>query len=83
MITVSDSEVGERVHLAAYRHHVTQEAIGLRLGLGQESVSRKMHGRSAFTVIELLAISEMLGVPVSDFLDDVPVPEYLRKHPVT
>lgn len=54
-----------RAHLA--RHRVTQRDVASLLGKAQPTISRKLDGRTPFTLRELALIADRLGVEVSEF----------------
>lgn len=60
--------VAECVHLLMRRQHKTQADLGLRLGLSQAGVSRRLAGQVEFTVSELVTVARFLDVPLADLL---------------
>jgi len=72
METATDTLLsGIRVELA--RRKMTQDDLARGLGVNQHWVSRRMTGRTEWTISEVESVSEFLGVP---FL-------HLFGHPVT
>lgn len=47
---------------------MSQEAVGIALGIAQEAVSRRVRGKVEWRASELLALAPVLGVPVADLL---------------
>lgn len=47
------------------RAGINQTAVAAHLGLSQQAISRRMSGRTSFTVDELAHVAELLGVSVS------------------
>lgn len=63
------SVLGEiRANLA--RIGMTQQDLGKRAGLTQSTMSRRMTGETSFTLAELYAICDVLGVPAYELLRD-------------
>lgn len=50
---------------------MTQAAVARRLGLSRPSVSDRFRGRTRWTTAELPVVAQMLGMSVSDLLEDV------------
>lgn len=48
---------------------MTQHAVARRLGLSRSSVSDRLRGRTRWTTAELPVVAQMLGVSMSDLLD--------------
>lgn len=60
--------MGARIHTVMWRRQITQAQLAGALGIGQGAVSRKLRGRTAMTVSELLTIAQLLDVPVEQLL---------------
>ncbi len=52
------------------RRSMSQTQIAERLGISQPAVSARLLGRTPFDVNELVAIAEVLGVPVSTLIGE-------------
>lgn len=63
-----DVEIGERVHGAMWKARVSQVTLAQVLHLDQAAISRRLRGRTAWKVSELIATAGVLGVPLSDLL---------------
>ena len=50
------------------RRDMTQQALAAKLGMAQQSLSRRLRGETLFTVDDLLRIAEILGVAAADLL---------------
>ncbi|MEJ9080734.1 helix-turn-helix transcriptional regulator [Gordonia malaquae] len=50
------------------RLRVSQQKMGAALGWSQDYISRRLTGSVAFTIDELAAVAEYLGVPLSALL---------------
>lgn len=64
--------VGKCVRVEAVRRDLKQQDLADRLGLSQASVSRKLAGRTTFTVEELVDLAEWFAVPIQRFFDAGP-----------
>ena len=74
-----DEAVGTLVHRVMWSAKVSQGKLAPRLGITQSALSKKITGKSAWTVEDLLAIATELGVdprqlvpPVEDGNDSEP-----------
>ena len=67
-----DVEIGERVHQALWRQRVQQAELAEALGLDQAAVSRRLRGRTAWRVSDLLTAARVLGIPVEQLLPSDP-----------
>lgn len=70
MTTTTQGEVAAEVRAARARRQRTQADVAGRIGMRQDTYSRKERGIVPFTVAELVAIAGDLGVPVADLLPD-------------
>jgi transcriptional regulator with XRE-family HTH domain len=52
------------------RRSVRQVALAKHLGLSQAAVSRRVNGETEFSVAELLAVAELLGVSAASLLGE-------------
>jgi transcriptional regulator with XRE-family HTH domain len=68
-----DEEIGARVHSALWRARVQQKDLAAALGLDQGSLSKRLRGRIAWKVSELVVASTVLGVSVVDLLPETAV----------
>lgn len=50
------------------RQQISQTAVADRLGLSQTAVSRRLRGEVEFSVTELHAVADVLGLPVERLL---------------
>ncbi len=55
-----------RAHLAVAR--ISGAELARRVGIDQASISRRLNGRSAFTVDDLVAIADVLGITLVELL---------------
>ena len=62
--------VAERIHLQMRRQRATQDALAKHLGISQAGISRRLTGQVEFTVGELAAVAQFLGVSVHDLLPE-------------
>jgi transcriptional regulator with XRE-family HTH domain len=67
--TLSD-RVASVVRAEMARKRVGQEEIAARLGLSQASVSRRIRGVTPFELDELETVADLLGLPVTAFIED-------------
>ncbi|MFR0555886.1 helix-turn-helix domain-containing protein [Pseudoscardovia radai] len=49
---------------------VTQKEMATTLGVEQPSISYKLHGKTSWTLKDLLALSNLFSVPVEDLLTE-------------
>ncbi|MCL2453750.1 MAG: helix-turn-helix domain-containing protein [Micrococcales bacterium] len=66
----SDSGAIEAISRAMSEAGVSQSRLARRLGTTQQSVSRRLAGKTPISVPELLLIADELGVPASALLGD-------------
>lgn len=50
------------------RRGITQDTLARRVGMKQQSLSRRLRFETCFTVAELLRIAEVLGVSAAELL---------------
>lgn len=62
--------VADEVRGGMARARVTQTQLAAALGLSQPAISRRLQGKVDFTVSELRDVAAMLGVPISQLLDE-------------
>lgn len=53
------------------RRNLSQTAVGEHLGLSQAAVSAKLAGKTPFTIDQLAAIADLLGVPLETLTEGV------------
>ena len=63
--------IGERVHTLMWRSGRTQTQLASVLGVDQGSVSNRLRGKTAWTVVDLLAVAAWLDVPVTELMPAV------------
>lgn len=63
-----DVLIGEAVHAAMWRAHVSQTQLARALGLDQAAISRRLRGRTAWKASEVRVTAALLGVAVVDLL---------------
>lgn len=67
-MTVTDAEIGERVHHLMWRQRLSQTALASILGLTQGTVSKKLRGSTAWFATELITVADALGTSVEELL---------------
>src|SRR3954452_10772214 len=67
-----DKHVGSRVRLRRIELAMTQEALAGKLGLTSQQVQKYEKGTNRMAARRLHDISEVLGVPVAFFFEDLP-----------
>ena len=65
-----DTLVGERVRTWMYRRGLNQLDIANVLGIGGTTVSRKLSGKTSWSVNDLVRTAALLDVSISDLLAD-------------
>jgi transcriptional regulator with XRE-family HTH domain len=60
--------VAAEVRAEMARKKVSQQEVARRLGVAQQTISRRITGEIPFDVAELAKIAEILGVPLSHFV---------------
>jgi transcriptional regulator with XRE-family HTH domain len=63
-----DELIGARVHAAMWRAHVTQTQVARALGVDQGSVSRRLRGRIAWRVTDLIVVADLCGIDVAELM---------------
>lgn len=63
-VSAVDAAIGDRVHQEMWRSRVTQTELAAVLGFDQGALSRRLRGRTAWKVTELLIVAERLNVPL-------------------
>ncbi len=63
--------IGERVHTLMWRTGRTQKQLAAVLNVDQGSISNRLKGKTAWTVVDLLAAAAWLDVPVTDLMPEV------------
>src|SRR5690349_7576052 len=63
--------IGERVHTLMWRTGRTQKQLAAVLNVDQASISNRLKGKTAWTVVDLLATAAWLDVPVTDLMPEV------------
>ncbi len=63
-----DAEVGKNLHLMMWQRGITQERLARRLGVTQATVSRKIKGRTPWTLTEVYEAAAALGVTPEELL---------------
>jgi transcriptional regulator with XRE-family HTH domain len=62
--------VGDNVRAELARARITQQQLASKLGLTQQAVSAKLHGRSEFSVSQLQAAADLIGIPAAALLGE-------------
>lgn len=63
-------EVAGEVRALLARRQISGKQLATHLGLSQFAVSRRLRGETPFSVDELAATAEWLGVPVASLLTE-------------
>jgi transcriptional regulator with XRE-family HTH domain len=63
-----DAMVGERLHLQMWQRQIPQTRLADRLGVTQGTLSRKLRGKSPWSLDELYEAAAALGCDVTDLL---------------
>lgn len=61
------AHIGREIRAEMARQRMTHVRLAGHLGLSQNVVSQRLAGRIEFRPSELVKISEVLGVPMTDF----------------
>lgn len=60
--------VAEEIRVGLARKKMTQQKLAEKAGLTRLTLSRGLNGHRSFTIDELLAISQVLGIAFANFL---------------
>jgi transcriptional regulator with XRE-family HTH domain len=60
--------IGEHIRAARLYANLTQEAVGLRAGIGLASYNRIEQGHASPRLDSLIRIADAIGVPLSDLV---------------
>jgi transcriptional regulator with XRE-family HTH domain len=72
MPTLTHSErVARNVRAEMVRAAINQTDIASHLGISQQSISRRLSGRTSFTIDELAHIAIVLNVRLADLIGEV------------
>ena len=69
---LANSLIGERVHTLMWRRGHTQRQLAAILGVDQGSISNRLHGKTTWSAIEVVAVATWLDEPVTDLLAGLP-----------
>lgn len=64
----TDVAIGDRVRREMWERHIPYVRLAEKLGLDQSAGHRRLSGRTAWKVRDLLIAAEMLGLPVEELL---------------
>jgi hypothetical protein len=64
----TDVAIGDRVRREMWERHIPYVRLAEKLGLDQSAGHRRLSGKTAWKVRELLIAAEMLGMAVEDLL---------------
>ncbi len=67
-----NESIGENVHLLLRRRGISATAAGRKIGVGQTTMSRKLHGDRPFKIDEILTLCEWLDAPLTAVFEGVP-----------
>ncbi len=70
-----DVHVGNRVRMRRMLVGMSQEKLGQKLGLTFQQIQKYEKGANRISASRLFQISEILGVPVQFFFEDLPLQE--------
>lgn len=68
---LANALIGERIHTLMWRRGHTQRQLATILGVDQGSISNRLHGKTAWSAIDVVAAAAWLGEPVTDLLAGV------------
>jgi transcriptional regulator with XRE-family HTH domain len=63
-----NQEVGALIHQLMFRRRVTQTQLAAELGIGQSTISAKLHGKVGVSIEDLYTIARVLDVDPGDLL---------------
>lgn len=78
-LSVSRESIAAEVRAQMARHRRSGRSVALEIGWNQAYLSRRLTGEIAFNTDELVAIAEVLDVPVVSFFQGPGVMAQLRK----
>lgn len=67
-----NAQVGERVHQVMWRRRVTQTEMAAALGIDQAAVNRRLRGKTAWKLTEIVEVARLLDVRVGELIPDAP-----------
>lgn len=73
MAIKTNADVARRVRGLAAESRVKQAALAEALHLSRMATWRRMSGETPFAAADLIALSQVIGVPVAAFYTDEPV----------
>ncbi|UVF60387.1 excise [Gordonia phage Meyran] len=68
--TPADSPVNEAIRVGLARRRATQGALATHLQLSQPAIHRRMTGKVAWRISELVDVAAFLGLQVSELVAD-------------
>lgn len=77
-----DERVAAQIRALMAARRLTSAELGEALGISQSSASRRMVGEGTFTLNEIQAAADWLGVPITDIIIPVPGVSYAPAPPV-
>lgn len=63
-----DAAVGQSLHMMMWQRGIPQTRLAKRLGVTQSTLSRKLRGRTAWSLDELYAAAGAMGCTVEELL---------------
>lgn len=72
MQTTASSQLATFVRVELARRNLRQSALSAGIGLSDVQVSRRMTGRTDWTLSELVRLAEFLDVPLGDMFAATP-----------
>lgn len=76
-----DERVAAQIRALMAARRLTSADLGAALDISQSSASRRMVGEGTFTLNEIQATAEWLGVPITDIITPVPGISYAPTPP--
>jgi transcriptional regulator with XRE-family HTH domain len=64
------NRVAATVRAEMARRRTRQTVLAQRLGMSSTAVSRRLTGETPFSVPELMAVADVLGMPVADLMPE-------------
>jgi len=74
IVEVSNVDIGQNVQRARYLRGLTQIDVAAAIGVDRTAVSRIEAGTRSVAATELLALAELLAVPIAELLKAAPAP---------